>query len=129
LLGATVEVAIARGFFFEGDAFHQSLRQTYNNSGFTSWNTWTFPLLAKYKFPIRGVTPFLEAGPAFRDAPQPYGMSSTGVTGGLGIEKRVWKVDVAPSVRFVHWGPYVPFAVSAIQPVQNQVEVLCGLSF
>ena len=86
-------------------------------------------MIGKYKFSTRGVKPFIDAGPSFRDAPQPYGMSSVGVTGGVGIEKRVWKMDIAPSVRFVHWGPYVPFAVSAIQPVQNQVEVLCGFSF
>ena len=70
LLGPMVEVAIARGFFFEGDAIHQPLRST-NRGGFNgdissnteSFTTWSFPLLGKYKFSTHGMKPFLEAGP------------------------------------------------------------------
>lgn len=132
LLGATVEIAIAQGFYFEGDAFHQSLRDTTRSGGFPSytetWNTWSFPLLGKYKFSTHGVKPFLEAGPAFRDAPQPQGISPHGVTAGVGVEKRVWRLDVAPSVRYTHWGRFAPNFLGAIQPLQNQVMLLAGFS-
>jgi hypothetical protein len=131
LLGPMVEVAIARGFFFEGDAFHQALRSTSSIGGSSNtetWDTWTFPLLGKYKFPMRGVKPFIEAGPAFRDAREPQGLSSYGVTAGAGIETHLWRFAIAPSVRYTHWGPFLPNFPGAIMPLQNQVAALVGFS-
>jgi hypothetical protein len=136
LLGPMVEVAIARGFFFEGDAIHQPMRYT-NHGGFDgnissdtqSFTTWSFPLLGKYKFSTHGAKPFIEAGPAFRDAPEPRGLSPYGVTAGAGIEMHWWRLAIAPSVRYTHWGPYAPPVAGALVPFQNQVAVLAGFSF
>jgi hypothetical protein len=136
LLGPTVEVAIARGFFFEGDAIHQPLRST-DRGGFNGnisshtqrFNTWSFPLLGKYRFSTHAVNPFLEAGPAFRDASQPQGLSAHGVTAGAGVEAHWWRLAIAPSVRYTHWGRYSPNAAGALVPLQNQVTVLTGFSF
>jgi hypothetical protein len=136
LLGPMVEVAIAGGFFFEGDAIHQPMRST-NRGGFNgefsshtqTFNTWSFPLLGKYKFSTHGLKPFLEAGPAFRDAPEPTGLSPHGVTAGAGIETHFWRMAIAPSVRYTHWGPYSPPVAGALAPFQNQVAVLAGFSF
>jgi hypothetical protein len=136
LLGPTVEVAIARGFFFEGDAIHQPMRST-NHGGFNgdissntqSFNTWSFPLLGKYKFSTHGMQPFLEAGPAFRDAPEPRGLSPYGLTAGAGIETHLWRLAIAPSVRYTHWGRYSPSVAGALVPFENQVAVFTGFSF
>jgi hypothetical protein len=136
LLGPMVEIAIAQGLFFESDALHQPLRSTFRggfngdiSSGTQSFNTWSFPLLGKYKFSTHGVKPFLEAGPEFRDAPQPQGLSPYGITGGVGIEMHLWRLAIAPSVRYTHWGRYSPNVEGAIEPFQNQVAVLAGFSF
>jgi hypothetical protein len=133
LLGPMVEIAIAGGFFFEGDAFRQPLRDTFHygntSSSTETFNTWSFPLLGKYKFTTHGLKPFLEAGPAFRDVPKPDGFSPYGVTAGVGIEKHVWRLAIAPSVRFTHWGRYAPVFVGNLVPFENQVEVFSGFSF
>jgi len=136
LLGGMVEVAIEGGLFFEGDALHQPMRST-GRGGFDSdisshtqiFNAWTFPLLGKYKFSAHGVKPFLEAGPAFRDVPEPQGLSPYGVTAGAGIEAHLWRLAIAPSVRYTHWGRYSPTVAGAVVPFENQVEVLAGFSF
>jgi hypothetical protein len=136
LLGPMVEIGIAGGFFFEGDAIHQPMRTTirggFNGDIFSNtqtFNTWSFPLLGKYKFSAHGVQPFLEAGPAFRDAPQPQGLSPYGVTAGAGIEKHLWRLAIAPSMRYTHWGRYSPATQGALVPFENQVAVLAGVSF
>jgi hypothetical protein len=124
LIGPTVEVALARGFFLEGDAIHQPMHFT------STINTWAFPVLGKYKFSTtHGMTPFLEAGPAFRDAPELTDSSPYGVTAGAGIEMRWWRMAIAPSVRYTHWGRNSsPFA-GPFAPFENQVAVLAGFSF
>jgi hypothetical protein len=129
LLGAMVEVAVARGVFIEGDAIHQPITLTYggrNEDG--SINTWNFPVLGKYKFSTHGMKPFLEAGPAFRGAKALLGSSPYGVTAGVGIEKRLWRLAIAPSVRYTHWGPNSS-SFGSFGPFQNQVAVLAGVSF
>ena len=130
LLGAMFEVAIARSVFFEGDAIHQPVSTTFRggSDGYTqSFNTWSFPLLGKYKFSTHGVKPFLEAGPAFRGAKALIGSSPYGVTAGVGIEARLWRLAIAPSVRYTHWGPNSAF--DSFVPFQNQAAVLSGFTF
>jgi hypothetical protein len=123
LAGAMVEVALARGFFFEGDAIHQPMHFT------STINTWTFPVLGKYKFPTtHRMRPFLEAGPAFRLATELTGSSPYGVTAGAGIETRVWRLAIAPAVRYTHWDRN-SFNFPDFVPFQNQVEALAGFSF
>ena len=137
LLGAMVEVAIARGFSFEGDAVHQPMRSTgrlgFNgviSSDTRSINTWSFPLLGKYKFSTHGLRPFVEAGPAFRvAATELAGSSPRGVTGGAGIETHLWRMAIAPSVRYTHWGRNSITFSGPLAPLQNQVAVLAGFSF
>jgi hypothetical protein len=124
LLGAMIEAAVARGVFIEGDAIHQPIVSTFDET----FNTWSFPLLAKYKFSTHGVKPFLEAGPAFRGARALLGSSPYGVTAGVGIEAHWWRIAIAPAVRYTHWGPDSG-AFASFVPFQNQVEVLSGFSF
>jgi len=94
-----------------------------------SFNTWSFPLLGKYKFSTHGVKPFLEAGPAFRHAPQLTSSSAYGVTAGAGIEMHWWRLAIAPSLRYTHWGRNSPAIGGPFVPFQNQAAVLAGFSF
>ena len=136
LLGPMLELGIAQGFFFEGDAIHQPMHST-NRGGFDgdistythSVDTWSFPLLGKYKFSTHGMQPFLEAGPAFRDARELAGSSAYGITAGVGIEAHLWRLAIAPSVRYTHWGPNSLPIAGPLVPFQNQVSVLAGFSF
>jgi hypothetical protein len=129
LLGAMVEAAIARGVFIEGDAIHQPITPTFGGAQENgSINTWDFPVLGKYKFPKHGVKPFVEAGPAFRGAKALLGSSPYGVTAGVGIETHVWRLAVAPAVRYTHWAPNAGSGFS-FAGFQNQVAALAGVSF
>lgn len=128
LLGAMVEVAVARGIFIEGDAIHQPVTPTYGGvQEAESINTWRFPVLGKYKFSTHGLKPFLEAGPAFRGAKALLGSSPYGVTAGVGIETHLWRLAIAPAVRYTHWGPNSS-SFSSFVPFQNQVTLLAGFS-
>ena len=128
LLGAMVEVEVARGVFIEGDAIHQPITVTFRGAEIQSIDTWSFPLVGKYKFSTHGMKPFLEAGPAFRGAKALIGSSPYGVTAGAGIETHLWRMAIAPSVRYTHWGPISGSSYSFV-PFQNQVAVLAGFSF
>ncbi len=129
LLGAMLEVGIARSVFIEADAIHQPITPIQDGvEEADSINTWSFPLLGKYKFSTHGMQPFLEAGPAFRGAKALLGSSPYGVTAGVGIEKHLWRLTIAPAVRYTHWGPN-SHSFGGFAPFQNQLAVLAGVSF
>jgi hypothetical protein len=55
--------------------------------------------------------------------------SPYGVTAGAGIEAHLWRLAIAPSVRYTHWGRNSPSVGGPYAPFQNQVAVLAGFSF
>jgi hypothetical protein len=67
--------------------------------------TWEFPMLAKYKFSIRGTRPFIEAGASLRAKGNLNGTdpSRYGVTGGVGVEKGFGRVKISPAMRYTRW--------------------------
>jgi hypothetical protein len=80
--------------------------QQFSN-GYTSQDrfsvlTWEFPILARYRFRLRGVDPFVETGPSFRISGNLNGAnpSRLGVTGGAGIEWHRPSVTLEPTLRF-----------------------------
>jgi hypothetical protein len=94
--------------------------------------TWEFPLLAKYRFSLPLVKPFVEAGPSFRTAGNlnSTSPSSHGFTAGMGVEAHVLKLRIAPQVRYTRWArdrrsPY-SFAPST---VPDQAEFLVAFSY
>jgi len=94
--------------------------------------TWEFPVLAKYKFPLPIVKPFLELGPSFRTAGNLNSTSPShyGVTLGGGVEAHLLKLKIAPEIRYTHWAPDNT-SPAVILPLTNpnQVELLVGLYF
>lgn len=88
--------------------------------------TWEFPVLAKYRIPLRGVQPFLQGGPSFRTIgnlntrPSRFGFSA-----GTGFDWETRGFRFSPTLRYTRWAqdPGV-----GIQTKQDQVEILLGVS-
>jgi hypothetical protein len=97
----------------------------------SSVTNWEFPMLAKYRFTLALLKPFVELGPTFRSSDYRNGASPSiyGVVIGAGAEGFTWKLRIAPTVRYLRWardqnvGPVAPFTAP------NQVELLLGVSF
>jgi hypothetical protein len=75
------------------------------------------------------VKPFVEAGPSFRSSGNLNGTlpSKEGVAAGVGVEAHVWKLRIAPQVRYLRWARD---GVTVLSPptVPDQVEFLVGIS-
>lgn len=87
-------------FSIEGSAIYRRLR-------IDLWGptvTWQFPVMAKYRFPVSPVTPFLEAGPSFRTT----GNLNTrpthfGVSAGAGFDWQWGALRISPTLRYTRW--------------------------
>ena len=134
LIGPTVEFSLARKFALEIDALYHPLRYyaessvdngaPLHTSTFNDAVTWELPVLAKYRFSDRSITPFVEIGPQFRlpqDANGP--LSTYGATAGIGIEIPIRRVKAAPVLRYTHW------TSDRTGAMKNQLEILVGVSF
>ncbi len=66
--------------------------------------TWEFPVLAKYRFQRRTLSPFFEAGPSFRTTgnlnTEP---SHHGIAAGAGFEMKWRSLKIAPALRYTLW--------------------------
>jgi hypothetical protein len=94
--------------------------------------TWEFPILAKYRFSLPLVKPFVEAGPSFRSSGNLNGTlpSNHGFAAGLGAEARLWKLKIAPQFRYLRWAEdprSSPYFAPFTKP--DQVELLVSVSY
>jgi hypothetical protein len=118
LVGPAIELRFPFTLAVEFDALHRPLHLTesifnvLNNSSQTSQgtiNTWQFPWLVKYHLPSRGIRPFVEVGPSFRHtATSALFLSNPpqlnhGFTAGGGGEISIWKLRIAPEIRYTRW--------------------------
>ncbi len=87
--------------------------------------TWEFPILAKYRLPLRKTYPFLAVGPSFRPAGTGTGLSHAGITVGGGAEFHVSGFRIAPTLRYTRWSS--ANASASLGPLVNQVECLVGV--
>jgi len=135
LVGPMLEAELAGGFSVEGDALYQPLHYTLKTTvdgkpapDYVGTNIeWNFPVLAKYRRPMRVATPFAELGPSFRLPQGVFGASHYGVTAGVGAEMHLRRMRIAPGFRYTHWGPDNPLAVGA--GFHDRLEFLTGFSF
>ena len=147
LIGPTIEVKLPFGFSAEADALYgrTTLQQSSTTSptqlptsgAYTSFsevgsgnlNVWQFPLLAKYRFSLPFIKPYLEAGPNFRTVSGYPFLSSKGVSAGSGVEWSVKHFVLSPELRYTHWaadkGSGSPFQPSS---ETNQLVILAGIS-
>ncbi len=137
LIGPMGEIHLPLGLSVEADALYRPLNLTVtgpvgvsvNNSSYSSWE---FPILAKWRFPIPLLKPYIEGGPSFRAVGGRAGnyLSNDGITFGLGIELRIARLRIGPELRYTHWGSDSSGASSnGISSNQNQGEFLVGFSF
>ncbi len=144
LVGPTFELHLPKQLSVEVDALYRPLSsamKTVLSNGetfgpFTSnstFVTWQFPVLAKYKFPFpfeqRFPKPFLDLGPSFRTAQRLNfsALSIYGVTVGAGLEAHFHALRIAPAVRYTYWGPDSPRGQT--QTLRNEADLLVGFSF
>jgi hypothetical protein len=98
--GGLIELKLPLHLSVEADALYRPLNYAYsfsytNPSGTGGSShpsvaviTWEFPVLAKYRIPMRIIKPFFEAGPSFRAASNLNATSPSnhGASAGAGIE-------------------------------------------
>jgi hypothetical protein len=136
-IGATLEYRFLSQIAVEADGIFHPLGYTFagiepggslNSVSPATVVTWEFPVLAKYRFTLSGVRPFLEAGPSFRTTENlnSANPSHYGFTGGVGIETRWRSVNLAPVIRYTRWAP--DRHVADVKTVPDQIEVGVGLS-
>jgi opacity protein-like surface antigen len=102
----------------EGSAIYRRLRI----EGLGPTVTWQFPVLAKYRFPLSPVTPFLEAGPSFRTTGnRNTSPSHAGFSAGTGLDVHWHGLRISPTIRYTRWARGVWFTHPS---KQDQLEAL-----
>ncbi len=132
IVGPMVELHLPLGFSAEANALYRPLNYTLGNGPSNNYSSWEFPILAKYRFPIPLVKPYIEAGPSFRTVGGQFGgnLSNSGFTAGVGVELRLAKFRIGPEIRYTHWGADSSNAAQlGFSSNQNQGEFLVGFSF
>ena len=141
LAGLSVELGLGKGFSLEGNALHRNLhlRRRFffpdgssGDYGELTVGTWQWPILAKYRLPIRlpgAARPCFEAGPSFRTRNNPASTepSQFGGTVGTGVEFRFGRFRVSPALRYTRWrydGDYPRIATK-----RDQIEFVTGFSY
>jgi opacity protein-like surface antigen len=135
IVGPTAEVHLPFGLGVEVDVLYRHF--DYNGSGTlagvvtssgTTGSAWEFPLLAKYRIPMKVVHPYVDAGVAWdtlsgltqaitstvlpghtttTSTSSPAELNATATRGfvmGGGLSVKVLKIHVAPEIRFTRWG-------------------------
>jgi hypothetical protein len=91
------------------------------------YTTFEFPVLAKYRLPIRDIKPIVEAGPSFRAGGSNYGLRRFGFTVGGGVQFNLPVIRLSSDLRYTRWDSNS--LIYNDQPNSNQVELLFGISF
>jgi Outer membrane protein beta-barrel domain len=133
IVGPVVELRIPFGFAIEVDGLYRGTEYTLTNSGVRSTinaQAWEIPYLAKFRFPIPLLKPFISAGGAYRsftDLPNSITATQNAFVLGGGLELRISKLRLSGEARFLRWGS--SSNSNLVQLGQNQAEVLFGLVF
>jgi hypothetical protein len=135
IAGPVAEIDIGEGLSMEANAIYRPLRDTTTLSSVAAPSgsgkrvTWEFPVLAKYKLPLRPMKPFIELGLSFRTPQEVNGawLSNHGVTAGAGVEARWRQLRIAPAIRYTHWAPDSTQGRSLV--LRNQAELLVAFTF
>jgi opacity protein-like surface antigen len=156
IVGPTAELHLPFGLGVEFDILYR--RFDYNGSGTlgsvlvgnsTTGNAWEFPLLAKYRFPMKVVHPFVDAGVAWdtlsglkqaitrnsittsTSSPAELNTSATrGFVMGGGLSVKVLLIHLSPEIRFTRWGAqHFIDPNGLLHSNLNQGEFLLGITF
>jgi hypothetical protein len=131
LIGAVFEFRFNSHFSAEANGIYRELHATWagvlpdgtlNSISPSPVVTWEFPLLAKYRFGVGRLEPFIETGPSFRTTGNlNFEPSHYGFTSGAGLETRWRGFDIAPVVRYTRWA-HERYGTGITQ--LNQLELL-----
>jgi hypothetical protein len=127
--GLSLDVNLRDRLSIEADGIYEPIGVRGN-----SVLTWEFPVLLKYRWGVRGVRLFSEAGPSFRasgNLQSAIPPSHYGFTAGTGIEKRAKGIAIAPAIRYTRWSEAQAYrGFSANTPYHpNSLELILGISF
>ena len=162
IVGVSSELRLPFGLGVEVDVLYRHLNYqnssgssgvtTVSSIGKTTANAWEFPLLLKYRFPTKGIRPFLDAGVAFdtlqglkQSVEKVVGTAPSTTTtstpaelqhkttrgfvigGGLDIHLLI---HIVPEVRYTRWGAEHFFDPNGLLHTNvNQGEFLLGITF
>jgi opacity protein-like surface antigen len=160
IIGPSAELRLPFGLGVELDVLYRHFG--YNSSGnilntfttkSTSANAWEFPLLAKYRFPGKGLRPFIDAGVTWdklsgltqtvrntvanvtnssnTSSPAELSKDTTrGFVMGAGLDFKFLVIHISPELRYTRWGSsHFVDPLSLISSKQNQGEFLVGITF
>ena len=134
IVGPALELRIPFGFAFEVNGLYRAAEYqlSANNSvGTVNAHSWEIPYLAKFRFPIPLLKPFISGGGAYRsftDLPNNIATTNNAFVLGGGLELRISRLRLSSEARWLHWNS-PPNNQSGIRLGQNQGEVLFGLIF
>lgn len=127
IIGPMVEMRLPFGFAAEVDGLYHHAEYYSPGLGPSNFSAWEIPYMAKFRFPIPVVKPFVLVGGAYRT----FTRSSSGDNGfvtGLGIEMRTGRVRFSAEGRYLRWAASTEsFQVAAF--ARDQGEVLFGVTF
>jgi hypothetical protein len=132
LIGPAVEVTIPFGFAIEADGLYHKAEYKANLPvpiG-VSGTAWEVPYLAKFRFPIPLIKPFILGGGAWRnftDKSPEVSASKNAIVLGAGVELKIKKLRLSGEFRYLHWGS--PSSNAVVRAYQNQGEFLMGVLF
>ncbi len=163
IIGPTAELKLPFGLGVEVDALYR--RFSYNGNGtisgittaLTSTDTtsgaWEFPLLVKYRFPMKIVHPYVDAGVAWdklsglsqavtktvanitssTSTSNPLELTnnvSRGFVLGAGLSIKALVIHVSPEIRYTRWGAHHFVDPNGLLHSNlNQAEFLVGITF
>lgn len=161
ILGVEGELRLPFGFGIELDVLYRHLNYSSNSNlvdvaahSATTSNAWEFPLVAKYKFKVPLVRPYVEAGVSWdtlqgltqtvtsvlatgsvssSSTSNPSDLQNNTVRGfvmGGGVDIHALLVHITPEIRYTRWGAKHFFDPSGLlSSNQNQAEFLVGITF
>jgi hypothetical protein len=133
LIGPVAELRIPFEFAIEVDGIYRGTQYhliTNDVPTNISGNAWEIPYLAKFRFPIPLLKPFVSAGGVYRsftDLPTDIVTPThSGAVLGGGLELRISKLRLSGELRWLHWSS-PPNNTNPLRLGQNQGEVLFAL--
>jgi hypothetical protein len=133
IIGPVAELRVPFGFALEVDGLYRATEYDLTTNNTTSTvpaHAWEIPYLAKFRFPIPLLKPFVSAGGAYRsftDLPTNVTPTHNAFVLGGGMELRISKLRLSGEARWLHWNS--PSTNNVVRLTENQGEVLFGVVF
>ena len=135
IVGPVAEVRIPFGFAVEVNALYRNADYLVTMSNIVTTtsdvhaHSWEFPYLAKFRFPIPLLKPFVSAGGVYRTLTVPDYVTPThnGVVLGGGLELRIRRLRLSGEAHWLHFGGSSSDPYPSLR--SNQGEFLLGVIF